>query len=425
MDELDQKLLNCYIDSLSSSLRMRDACDKDIIECRERIDEYSHRQKTEKVEDSVQMYARPHSITVPLTLNFAEPSAATPASQIYYTPSQIRSAYGMNLLPNQATLGQGLTIAIIIAYHYAALQSDLNIYCSKYGIPSTTLTIVNLAGSVSNSSWALEECLDVQMVHTLAPYAKIIVVEAKSNSITDLWAALAVAKTLNPSVISMSWSMTEYSGVAALDTMFSSSSIAFVAATGDITDEVGYPATSPNVIAVGGTTLTLNSSGVRSTEVTWGGLINKPGAGAGTSGVFSVPSYQAGLGLTKRTVPDVSLIANPSTPVVCYCSISGGYILLGGTSVGTPLTAAIIGLCNQYRIAGSKALLNSQALSTTTSFQHYLYQVIYKNSVLYKSYMYDIKVGTDGIYAAGTGFDKASGLGSFNINTFAPSFSSD
>jgi subtilase family serine protease len=397
---------------------MRDFCNEEIIKCKNRLNKY---QNNQSLEDSPvdQIYARSHVITVPLT--FTEPDAATTkVTTTYFTPSQIRSAYGMNLLPNQTTLGQGLTIAIIIAYHYSNLQSDLNIYCTKYGLPSTTLNIINLAGKSSNLDWAIEECLDVQMIHTIAPYANIIVVEAKSNSTTDLWAAITKAKILNPSVISMSWSLSEYSGVIALDTIFSSSTnITFVAATGDNTDAIGYPSTSPNVIAVGGTSLTLTSSGIRLTETVWSD------AGAGPSKYFKVPSYQSGLGLTYRNTPDISLIADPNTGVWCYCSIGGGYLPLGGTSVATPLTAAIIGLCNQNRITTKKPLLNSQALSTTTSVQHYLYQLIYKNSTLYSSYMYDVKIGIDGIYTAGTGYDKASGLGSLKINTLVPSFLSN
>jgi subtilase family serine protease len=342
-----------------------------------------------------------------------------------FTPTQIRSAYGLNLLPNQATLGKGITIAIIIAYHYANLQSDLNTYCSRYGLPSTTLNIVNLAGSTSNASWALEECLDVQMVHVMAPYANIIVVEAATNSTTDIWIAIAEAITMNPSVISMSFSLPEYSGIIALDTTFSAASnIAFVAATGD-TDTIGYPATSPNVIAAGGSTLTVTATGTRLLETTW------TSAGAGPSLFFTAPSYQAGLTSppTNRNIPDIAMDSNPSTGVMVYSSINGGYVILGGTSLSTPLIAGIIGICNQYRLKAGKPVLCSQAASTSTSFQHYLYQVIYNNlpsNALYTSYMYDITTGsTDNGFSAGVGFDLCTGLGSINVNTIAPSFTSD
>lgn len=341
--------------------------------------------------------------------NFNFPQKVSPStisSPIYYTPSQILTAYGINeIVPSSnKPRGYGIKIAIISCYHYSNIQSDLNKYCSKYSLQPLTLNIINQAGNISNNNWAIETCLNTQIINTVSPGATVYVIESKSNTFNDIKTSITTAVNLGVNIISMSFGTMEFSTQSSLESLFMNSNITFLASSGD-NDIVSYPATSSNVLAIGGTKLLLTNGNTRQSETLWGD------AGAGTSSYTPKPSYQSGVNSgTKRNIPDLALIADTTTGFSVYCSIIGGYIGVGGTSLSCPLMAGYVAILNQCRKSDHKSLLNSISTSTYC-IQKILYQNIYTNDSL-KQCLYDVTSGTDTDYTAGPGYDIASGLGS-------------
>lgn len=311
------------------------------------------------------------------------------------TPAQVRSFYNM---PSTAT-GSG-TIAIVIAFHYPTAVNDFNVFSAAFGLPKETGT-----GSVfqvvyatngnkkprTNGGWAQEAALDIEWSHAMAPNAKIILVEAASNSYADLFKAVDKAKTLGASQISMSWGGNEFSGETAYDSHFASSSIVFLASSGDNGGVMSYPAASPNVVAVGGTSVATDSSGAFVGETGWSG------SGGGVSAYEPAPSYQSSLGLSRRGVPDISADADPYTGVCVYDSTSyqgfSGWMVFGGTSVSAPCMAGMV------NAAGHNG--RSTADELTMIYQH-----------LGGSDYRDITSGTAGAFSCTTGWDKVTGVGS-------------
>src|ERR1039457_3620468 len=201
--------------------------------------------------------------------------------------------------------GTGQTIAIIDAYGSSSIQSDLNTFCSDFKIASTTVVIDYPQGRpISNAGWAEETSLDVEWAHAIAPGAKIVLVAAKSASYADLLGAVDYAvNTAHATVVSMSWGGSESSAETSYDSHFSSHpGVTFVASAGDSSEGVEWPAASPYVVGVGGTSLYLQSNNNRSSETAWSG------SGGGISAYESAPLWQSGWsGLTYRCVPDGQL----------------------------------------------------------------------------------------------------------------------
>ena len=129
----------------------------------------------------------------------------------------------------------------------------------------------------ADSGWALEISLDVEWVHAIAPGAKILLVEASSNSFTNLMAAEDYAKA-HAQYVSNSWGGSEFSGEATYDSHFAASGVSFFVSSGDNGAPAEYPSASPNVISVGGTTLNLDSSGAVTSETGWSGSAGRDGA---------------------------------------------------------------------------------------------------------------------------------------------------
>src|SRR5262249_41348227 len=199
-----------------------------------------------------------------------------------YTPDQITRAYGLNAITFTSSTGStikgdgsGQTIALIEEYHDPNIQSDLQTFDSTFHLPNPSLTVVNQAGNQTDNGWALEESEDVEWAHAIAPSAKILVVEAApSNSPTQelpnqLHAVNTARNTAGVVVISMSWGYIEKSNESSYDSYFTTpaghAGITFIASSGDmgITE---YPAASPNVLSVGGTSLWLSKSGTYQSE---------------------------------------------------------------------------------------------------------------------------------------------------------------
>jgi len=328
-------------------------------------------------------------------------SSGPSVSPAAITPTTIKNAYSVPSSP----AGAG-TIAIIDAYDDTFAEQDLGTFSSYYSLRSCNSAngcfekYKMIPGLSTDSGWALETSLDVQWAHAIAPNARILLVEAKSDLISDLMNAVDYARS-RPDVVavSMSWGANEFVGETGYDSRLTSiHSVAFFAASGDAGHGVWWPAASPNVIGVGGTTLTLTGGGAFSSETAWSG------SGGGVSAYETEPSYQSGYGISGsggyRGVPDLSYAADPNVDgMPIYDSIpNGGYSgwwTIGGTSAGTPQLAAL------------------QATSRRITLSR-LYTAAAGPG--YSSYFRDITSGNNGgcgsLCNAGSGYDYVTGLGS-------------
>ncbi len=271
-----------------------------------------------------------------------------------YSPAQIRAAYGFSSVPLD---GAGTTIAIVNAYDNPNIAGDLQQFDAQFGLPDPLLIKENQNGGTSgmpapNPIWAGEIALDVEWAHAIAPRATILLVEANSASASDLMAAVNTARNAaGVVVVSMSWGAGEFSGENTFDSYFTTpaghNGVTFVAASGDSGAGVSYPAASPNVVSVGGTSLTL-SGGSYGNESAWSG------SGGGVSSQEAQPAYQKGVvppSTTGRATPDVAFDADPSTGVAVYDSYdasgsgSSGWEVYGGSSAAAPQWAALVAAC--------------------------------------------------------------------------------
>ncbi len=327
------------------------------------------------------------------------------------SPQQVSQAYGFNQITfNNGTIegnGSGQTIAIVDAYNQPDIASDLQNFDAAYGLPAPpSFVVVNQNGGSSlpaaNQSWGLEESLDVEWAHAMAPGAKILLVEANTASYSDLMAAVNYARNQpGVSVISLSWGSGEFSSESYYDGYFTTPAghqgITFVASSGD-SGTVEYPSTSPNVLAVGGTQLTVNSAGNYVSEVAWND------SGGGISTTETQPSYQRGV-VTQtsahRAVPDVSYDASSASAYAIYDSYGyNGWLEAYGTSAGAPQWAALVAIADQGRALSGQGSLDggSQTLPA-----------IYR---LPQSDFHDVTSGRNGTYSAGPGYDLVTGRGS-------------
>lgn len=288
-----------------------------------------------------------------------------------YNVAQVTNGYGLDSIAFQSGSGAiipgngaGETIALIEAYHDPSLAADLHVFDQANHLADPNLTVVNQAGAKTNSTWASEESLDVEWAHAIAPGADILVVEARSQALTDLLSAVDTARS-SPGVvaISMSWGFSEMAGEASYDTHFTTpaghAGITFVAASGDNGLRAGaeYPAASPDVLAVGGTTLNLGDAGNYLSETAW------QDSGGGYSLYEPEPGYQDAIQSTGyRSTSDVAFDGNPNTGVTVYETPphggAGAWQTVGGTSLGTPAWAAIIAIVDQGRALAGKGSLD-------------------------------------------------------------------
>ncbi len=271
----------------------------------------------------------------------ADPSGLAPAT--------VKSVYR---LPTATTAGAGTTIAIVDAYDHPAIESDLAVFDARFGLPACTTANgcfrkIDAAGGSDyphkNADWGLEIAMDVEWAHAVAPGARIVLVEARSDKFDDLVAAEDYART-HAAYVSNSWGGAEFAGEAASDVHFAQPGVSIFFSTGDSGLPAQYPASSPNVIAVGGTTLHFNGAAFAG-ETGW------PGGGGGCSLYETATPAQAAFGQYgqagcggKRATPDLSLVADPATGVSVYDSYKykgqSGWFVVGGTSASTPMAAA-------------------------------------------------------------------------------------
>jgi len=352
-----------------------------------------------------------------------------------YSPSQMRTAYGVTSLPNQ---GQGMTVAIVDAYNDPDITNDLAIFSSEFGLPQMNGVGGNPTFSVStptgqpapanapHNDWAIEISLDVEWVHSIAPLANIDLVETTDNSGDHLFAAEVdgqpyesgvqyAASLPGVDVVSNSYGGGEFVGESAYDVEFTTPAghnpVAFTFSTGDSGAPGGYPAYSPNVVAVGGTNLyTLSARGAYGSEVGWA-----DGGGGVSADETGTPAFQSnnGVNFGNRSIPDVSMDAAPNTGVwvIDQYDFPGEFVEVGGTSLASPMWAGVITLADQTRISGGGTSLSS------ASVQNSLYGIY--NSPNYLNDFHDVTTGNNG-FAAGTGYDLVTGIGTPKVQNLVP-----
>ena len=309
-------------------------------------------------------------------------------------PADMQSAYGLTSVA--AVWGADQWVAVVDAYDNPDAETDLATYRAQYGLPPCTTANgcfkkVNQYGGKTypapDSGWASEISLDLDMVSATCPQCGIILVEANSNSMDDLGAAVNRAATMGATQISNSWGGNEFSFEASTDTAyFNHPGVAITVSSGDHGYGVEYPAASPKVIAVGGTSLYTAANPRGFTETAW------DGAGSGCSAYEPKPAWQTDTSCAKRAVADVAAVADPYTGVAVY---DGGWEVYGGTSAAAPIVAAA------YALTGSAASTSSFAYDHTDWFN-------------------DVTSGSNGsctftyLCTALGGFDGPTGLGTPN-----------
>lgn len=341
-------------------------------------------------------FARCHAILV--VNGKVSPNGSSPAG---YNPPDLQSAYK---LPS-STAGSGQTVAIVDAYDDPNAESDLGVYRSQFGLSACTTANgcfrkVNQSGGTkyprANGGWAQEISLDLDMVSAICPNCHILLVEASSNSLTNLGTAVNEAATLGANEISNSYGGSESSSDTSYDSSYyNHPGHAVTVSSGDNGYGVQYPAASQYVTAVGGTTLNHASNTRGWSETAWSS------AGSGCSAYDPKPSWQTDAGCSKRTVADVSADADPNTGVSVYDSYSyqgqSGWLVFGGTSVASPIIASV------YALAGNAA---------SVTYGSYPYS--------HTSSLFDVTSGSNGscggsyLCTAGPGYDGPTGLGTPN-----------
>jgi subtilase family serine protease len=321
------------------------------------------------------------------------PNVSTSPSGL--SPADIKTAYNWGSIGD----GSGKTIAIVDAYDDPTAEADLAVFNTAFGLPACTtnngcFTKVNQTGGSNppraNAGWALEISLDVQWAHAIAPGAKILLVEASSNSFTNLLIAEDYA-TSHAGYVSNSWGGSEFSGEtgSTYDGHFNRPNVSIFVSSGDAGTPAEYPSASRYVASVGGTTL--HNIGPNTTETGWSG------SGGGCSLYETATTAQAGLSdythvncAGKRATPDLSLDADPASGVSVYDSTRyqglKGWWVVGGTSASSPMVAA--------RAAVTGAVVNST--------------YIYGNNISYR----DITSGNNGASCL-VGYDLVTGRGSW------------
>ena len=338
------------------------------------------------------------------------PASASPdaiPAGVGYGPSQLQSAY--ELTAASASDGAGRTIAIVDAYDDPTAASDLAAYRSAAGLPVVpSFKKVNQNGATSplpseapaDDDWTLEESLDLDMASAICPLCNIVLVEATNDSGTGLYTAENTAASMAGD-ISNSWGGAESSSDTSLDSSnFNHPGDVITASAGDSDFGVIYPAASPNVVSVGGTSLSTASNSRGWSESVWNTGPGE-GTGSGCSAFEPQPSWQTALhlsGCSKRIDNDVAADADPNTGVAVYDTSNGngGWNEVGGTSASSPMLAAM------FALAGNPGTTPANDIYTHTGN------------------FFDVTTGNNGscspayLCTAETGYDGPTGIGTPN-----------
>jgi subtilase family serine protease len=301
------------------------------------------------------------------------------------TPSDLATAYGLT-----TTGGSGQTVAVVDAYNDPNIDADLQTFDAQYGLAACSiangcLQVVNQTGGATlpaddTSGWSVEETLDVQAVHSACQGCKIILVEANSPSNADLGTAENTAVALGANEVSNSFGEPEAGTDSTLQAAFNHPGVVITASTGDdgyysydqlaAVSQPNIPASYNTVVAVGGTSLDLSQTGTRQSETVWNDngaqdyyerLLGQPlgASGGGCSTLFSANGWQTNLSTwastgcgSNRLAADVSAVGDYLTGFDIYdsyncgsaCSPAPAWLTIGGTSLSSPLIAAVYGL---------------------------------------------------------------------------------
>jgi kumamolisin len=341
--------------------------------------------------------AGPANAAPPVAGNYNETPASIACIYALVTPVTGCNPQNVFAVPSR---GSGV-IAIVDAFDAPNAMADLNVFSQNFGLPlvdsgSFQVVYATSTGTTTStppaydSGWEMEISLDIQWAHAMAPNAKIILVEAHSSNLSDMFAAVSLAGTLvtagSGGQVSNSWGTSEFFGETNSDSTFTGSKVVYFASSGD-SPGTSYPAVSPNVLAVGGTTISRNkTTGNFVSQSAWSS------GGGGPSRYEKRPSNQSSISRNvggARGTPDVSAVADPG--VWIYDSSGGGWIVVGGTSVATPIVAGITNL------RGGVFSLSSDAELT----------YVYGN----QSHYTDITTGSCRTHRATTRWDFCTGVG--------------
>jgi subtilase family serine protease len=292
-------------------------------------------------------------------------AAVTPSG---YSPSDLRSAYNITGTGASSTI-----IAIVDAFGYPNAESDLATYRSQFGLPACTTANgcfkkVNQRGvqgsyPATNTGWSQETALDLDMASAMCPGCSLLLVEADSATFQNLATAVNTAAAMGAHAISNSYGGGE-SGSSTFEPFYNYAGIAVTVSSGDGGFGVEFPASSPHVTAVGGTSLVRGSNSRGWSETAWSG------AGSGCSAVYAKPTWQTDSGCARRTVADVSAVADPNTGVAVFGpanSRSSAWLVFGGTSVAAPLIAGIYGVNGTAVNHGNDPYRHLSSLNDVTS----------------------------------------------------------
>jgi hypothetical protein len=332
-----------------------------------------------------------------------------------YGPTQLQSAY--NLTAASAADGAGTTVALVDAFDDPTALSDLAIYRSAARLPRATISKVNQNGASwplparapVDDDWTLEESLDLDMLSAICPLCNIVLVEATDDTGLNLFTAERTA-TAVARYVSDSWGGPESREDTVLDQRYlNHPGTVITVSAGDAGYGVSYPASSPYVVAVGGTSLRPASTPRGWTESVWGTLTGGPGTGSGCSAYEPKPSWQSDPGCRRRSDNDIAADADPDTGVAVYDSSNGngGWNEVGGTSASAPMVAAA------YALAGKPGANPAQDIYRHTGS---LFPVTTgANGICSPSYMCAAGVG----YHAPVGYGSPDGLAAFKADASA------
>ncbi len=347
-----------------------------------------------------------------------------------YGPSQLQAAYGLTAA--SAADGSGTTVAVVDAYNDPTAASDLAEYRSAAGLPALTsgqFTQYNQEGETSplpaeapaDDDWTLEESLDVDMVSAICPLCKIDLVEANNDSGDGLYIAEeTAATTLGAKYISNSWGGSETASDTTYDSeYFGVSGVVYTASAGDSAYQGGviYPATSPHVVSVGGTTLDTSSNSRGWTESVWETSTTE-GTGSGCSAYEPQPSWQTAVSLIKsacsdRVDNDVAADADPNTGAAIYdtSNDNGGWNEVGGTSESSPIIASV------FALAGNDGNGGNNAADSICTHTGNLYEVTASSNGTCSPSVLCTATGAADTYNGPTGWGTPDGLTAFETNS--------
>lgn len=394
-----------------------------------------------------------HTSAAPFAIPFCQtnnPAVPTPGISYCYAPSMIQGAYDYTPLYQQGIKGAGQTIVIVDAYGSPTIASDLKTFDLAFGLPDPDFHVICPLGCSTfdpndpdEIRWSQETTLDVEWAHAIAPAAKIVLAVAPTSHGNVINNVLKYVISAYPgSIISQSFGYPEAAmhgnsaDVQQAHALYASAArhgITVVASTGDLgatngnypTANASYPASDPNVSAVGGTQglpegnlanpPSCKTSPCYGAEAVWNEAWDHAAGGGAVSSLFAAPSYQTSLGLPNRSVPDVAYNAAIDGGVLVYYSAEGpstaGFYLFGGTSAGAPQWAGIFALANQLRAQNGKTPLGFAnpaiySIAQLASYPADFHDITVGNNTL---------VGTTDGFSAQPGYDLATGWGTPNV----------